>query len=234
MSHFIEADWLNRIQGGAFYYPASGDDLEEPINVFAGHVSEMTFCDIAYNNLGALPPGMPVPPDCIEYIGPLRAAVSRSDGKRHVESGKRIDTYRSNRRKSLKIIWRRGFGQMGLEEFGNNSISVFMHRGDRIGEGGSNAFFLANRRKRHAPLSNLFSKLRLRLRECSLIVSDGSNSDIRLTRRYNGISATPLSPEQVYSEIRKEKFHSHELTWQCVGWLSKRYGHTLVWGVTKN
>lgn len=232
-SHFIESDWLKHIEAGAFYYPASGEDLHEPIQVFSQHLAEMTFCDIEYNDLDAMPPIMSTSPDHVELTGPRLAEVQYSDRSKYVEPGKRIELYKSNRDHPLRIIRRRGFGQMGLAEFDSDSISVFMHRGDSSGEGGSNAFFLANRSKRYPPLANLFSKLKPRLSKKALIVSDGSNSDIGITKKYRSHAGRQLTPDQIYSEMRGEKYCSHGLSWQCVGWLSRRYGPTLVWGVQK-
>ena len=58
-----------------------------------------------------------------------------------------------------------------------------MHRGDSPGEGGSNAYFLANRKRRHEPLSCLFNKLTEKLTDRSLIISAGSNTNQSLRRK---------------------------------------------------
>lgn len=233
-SYFVEQEWIDNIRGGVFYYPAAGQDTTEPIAVFSEHTSEMHFCDIRYCDLEIMQPALPVSPDVVEFIGPRSAELIRLGRSNQVEPGKRIEIYTEDRTFPLRIVRRRGFGQMGLAEFPYSSISVFMHRGDSMGEGGSNAFFLANRPKRYPPLGNLFSKLVPRLRNTALIITDGSNSDIAFTKKYREYTAERLSPQDIYSDLRGKEHLYHGLVWACVGWMSKRYGPTLVWSTSKH
>jgi hypothetical protein len=229
-AYFIEPDWLAVASGGVFYYPAAGADLEEPIHVFSSHVNTFHFCDISYESLDLLPHALGSSPSHIRYVGPLRATMDRIGGIRHIDPGKRIETHERRGAEPLVIVRRRGFGQMGLAEFSPRSISVFMHRGDSMGEGGSNAWFLSDRPSRHPPLGRLYTALQTRLRGRALIVTDGSNTYKDFLLRHK--SWPPVSGAQAYAEERGRTYCFGGLRWTCVGWLSERYGPTLIWGVT--
>lgn len=226
---YVEPEWLSVLRGGIFYYPASGDDLDEPIDCFANYVDEMHFCDTGYCDLENLRPAFSAAPTSIRYTGPRKAALERFGRRRDIVPGKRIETHPRPQKTDLTIVRRRGFGQMGLAEFPDRSISVFMHRGDSMGEGGSNAWFLTDRNKNYPPLGQLFSKLQDRLRARALIVTDGSNTWANFLTRYK--AWPPVSSQQAYDEQRGKTYIHGRLTWECVGWLSYRYGPTLVWGV---
>jgi len=57
--------------------------------------------------------------------------------------------------REISIIRRRGFGQYALNEFPDDSLSIFCHRGDSSGEGGSGVRYLDNIKIKHPPLSML-------------------------------------------------------------------------------
>lgn len=231
--YFIEPEWLTHVQGGNFYYPAAGRDLREPIRCFSRHVCALHFCDISYRDLTRLRRGLRRPPSSIIYSGPLVADVERTWAYRNVVPGKRIEVYERRGTEPLLIVRRRGFGEMGLAEFPEKSISIFMHRGDSMGEGGSAAMYLANYPRRHPPLSHLYAKLQLRLRDRALIVSDGSNARPKFFRQYHYLSGNGKTGEEAYREQQGHMYRFGEFAWTCVGWLSNCYGPTLVWGGTR-
>jgi hypothetical protein len=125
---------------------------------------------------------------------------------------------------------RRGFGQYALtNEFSDASIGVFVHRGDSPGEGGSNVYYLANRARDHEPCSNLLAKLVTKLAHRALIVSDGSNSRCRKLKRFH--CCNDVSGNEAFAQMKSERICFGGLNWRCVGYLSNKYGPTLVWEV---
>lgn len=227
--HYIEPEWQVVAVGGLFYYPTAGADIDVPIRVFSRDVRTFHFCDTCYERLDMLPPALEQPPSQVTYEGPARAHMERINGIRHLAPGKRIETYNRLGEAPLVIVRRRGFGQMGLAEHPPRSISVFMHRGDSRGEGGSNVWFFSNAYSRHPPLRNLFSSLQERLKQRALIVTDGSNTWKRFLNRF---SFSKTSGRYAYAEHRGNTYVHGHLKWKCVGWLPPRYGPTLVWGVS--
>lgn len=230
MRHFIEPEWLAAVQGGHFYYPASGDDIDEPIRCFSKHVRALHFCDIRYRDLEQLRQGLRRSPSSVIYRGPRVAEFDYDWPYRRLVPGKRIEVYDRRGIEPLLIVRRRGFGEMGLAEFPAQSISIFMHRGDGMGEGGSGVLFLADYPRRHPPLSHLYSKLQQRLCDSALVISDGSNARPRFFRQYQYAPGNSKTGEDAYREQHGRIYRSGDFAWTCVGWLSYRYGPTLVWG----
>jgi hypothetical protein len=238
MIYFIEQDWLEAIRGSSFYYPAAGSDHTEPIRALSNYVSQFTFCDLLY------PPGLELPnaipdsatPPEMELIGPLDAKLeSRKDktgrSYRYLKPSWRQETYRRPDMPALRITRRRGFGQMGLQELGEASLGVFMHRGDSSGEGGSNLYFLSDKKSRHEPCGHLFSKIEIRLKDQALIIADGSNCCFPFVKSYHNSST---SGRDAYSELQSRKVVHGQFQWRCVGWLTPRNGPTLVWGLSRD
>lgn len=238
---FIDPGWLRSIRGGVFYYPAAGNDLEEPIAVLHDYIDTFWFCDIQRPSLKT---------DMLtkspwEYrlldrqtIGPLDAKIEfrRDDSGatyHHLEPSIISDTYKRNNDRQIRVFRRRGFGQIALaKEFSPRSISVFMHRGDSPGESGSNVYFLANKRATYPPCGNLFSALAERLADRSIIISDGSNSHFSWLRRFHRKSGISGEAAYTYHAGRPcQQFGG--FNWACVGWLSQKYGPTLVWGLER-
>lgn len=229
---YIEPSWLEVSRAGTFFYPTAGDDTHEPMNFFADYIDDFHFCDIRYRDLSSLKLLKNEEPNKIYFEGPLISDLCRRGGLREVERGRRIEVYNRIDRAPHRIVRRRGFGQMGLAEFPDRSLSVFMHRGDSLGEGGSNAFFLSDRRKNYPPLSNLFTKLQRKLSNRALVISDGSNTDKKFLTVYTH-NHKRTSGEEAFA-AHEGKYYIHgDFNWECVGWMSYRYGPTLIWGVTK-
>lgn len=228
--YFIEPEWLEVARSGAFYYPASGTDIDTPLRVFADHIDEMHFCDIRYLDLEELKPAWDARPVEITYVGPRQARIERQF-RRHLEPGKRIEIYGRSGKPNLKIIRRRGFAQMGLQEFRADSISVFMHRNDGVGEGGSNLWFLHDKRKGYHPLSNLFSALQIRLKYKALVLTDGSNSYKSFLRSLD--LKYGMSGEEIYKARKGAEFLHGSFKWECVGWINRQWRPTLMWGLTR-
>jgi hypothetical protein len=131
----------------------------------------------------------------------------------------------------VTINRRRGFGQYALvNEFSDRAIGVFMHRGDSPGEGGSNVYFLANKDSRHEPCGRLFDKLSKKLDDRALIITDGSNTRLKRLRAFH---RQDIAGPAAYSAAAKLAFVYGGFSWQCVGYMSNKYGPTLIWGLSR-
>jgi hypothetical protein len=138
--------------------------------------------------------------------------------------------------KRFKMTRRRGYGQYALAEFSDRSLGVFVHRGDSAGGGGSNVFFLANKKRDHAPCSDLFDKLAYKLADRALVISDGSNARIGFVKKFHPKrdSDETLSGPQAYERLQGKHFTFGAFDWRCVGYLSQKNGPTLVWDISRH
>jgi hypothetical protein len=167
--------------GRRLFYPAAGSDWNEILLRFADYIDEFHFCDNGrlYWDLEALQSEWPFEnpslyrrSDPPEIDGPSQTKLDPAIGYPNLERGYLREIYqRLGDGRQLKVVRRRGFGQCALAEFPARSIGVFVHRGDSPtrGEGGSNLYFLANKKRDYEPSSNLFDKLALRLSDGALI-----------------------------------------------------------------
>jgi hypothetical protein len=237
---FIEHSSLEAVRHKCLFYPSAGHDWSEPLHVFADYVDEFWFVDIAYNDLSRLPPVFADDSDfqqvSCKITGTWRAQteqrLSTTDRKyRHIDPGNRCEEFeRARDGRRIVVNRRRGFGQYALvREFADDSIGVFMHRGDSPGEGGSNVYYLANRTREHEPCSNLLEKVSKKLAERALIISDGSNVQCRKLKRFH---RKQCNGAVALEKMKSERFCFGSLNWRCVGHLQNKYGPTLVWEVT--
>jgi hypothetical protein len=239
---YIAADWLEATRGSAFFYPAAGSDHTEALNIFQDYVDVFWFCDTMYQE------GLNLPAVCASNTGwrlvgrnisgvPMATPERRigENGREYyfLQPSKLAETYERKDGRRLTVIRRRGFGQIALsKELGDRSLGVFMHRGDSRGEGGSNVYFLSNKKTEYEPCGNLFDKLGRRLKDKALIISDGSNASIR-RRRLRRFHHKPTEGREAFSYHQGRTFQFGGFDWTCVGWLSRRNGPTLVWGLTR-
>ena len=239
--YFIEPEWLAAVRGTLFYYPAAMHDCLEPITVFQEQIDTFWFCDKNYAAGLSLPPALP-------SESGFHLIKSKKEGAVHARLERRLDSsgrtyaflepsrlkeiYERQDGRQLLIVRRRGFGQIAItREFGEKSLGVFMHRRDSMGEAGSGVFFLANSNARYEPCGRLFEKLSKILSEKSLVISDGSNSRIPWVSKFHN---SDKSGDDAYLHHRGRQYRYCGFQWVCVGWLSNKYGPTLVWGLTRN
>lgn len=240
---YVEEPWLNSVIGKSLYYPAAGDDMQEAISVFSGYVSKFYFCDLRYPQgvedrlMGCsyLPASFCYRPSSLIRRGDIRAELAyRYDESnrryRWLEPSSVVCTYLGPSGCQVRIIYRRGFGEMGLSELTAQELGVFMHRGDSAGEGGSGVTYLANKKRRFQALSMLFDLIASRAGASMIIVSDGSNTDISELRRY---SSGNKCGSEIYDQIKESTFEKYGFLWRCIGWMQPRYGPTLVWGLNR-
>ncbi len=247
MDFYIDRSILAKLSKGSFYYPACGQDTEEPIKLFGHLVSEFWFCDLCYDQHLDLPPVFPqsthkiIRSDRYGEVGAqlrwvpfqFTCAWGRSHWApyRYLEPSYLSEVYLGPDGNTTSVVRRRGFGQLAIEkDFHDDSISIFMHRGDSIGEGGSGMWLIDNREARYEPISNIFEKLESKLTENALIISDGSNTRVKFLNQYNWQG---ISGRQAYKSLKNKRYEFGNRIWRCIGWLSRRYGPTLVWNVVR-
>lgn len=223
-----------------FFYPAAGSDYADPLEALNGYLNTFLFCDVNYPR--RLSMGL-IFKDKNSHLfvrrersGMPNAMMEKRRDSRNreywfLEPSSLLDVYEQSGDKPLHIIRRRGFGQMALtKEFAPRSIGVFMHRGDSRGEGGSAMFFLSNKIRRFEPIGNLFDKLSARLADKALVITDGSNTSISNLSKFH---RQDVKGSVAYEYHRGKDFVFGDFHWSCVGWLSNRYGPTLVWGLRR-
>jgi hypothetical protein len=229
LKHFVEGEWLSAVAGKALFYPAAGEDAVAFVDMFAPHVRRFHFNDLFYSTASDRAPCAPKRfrlvsaerPDPAVRDAPIAWPTPDSTPGRKLTPSVLLETLTDGETEII-VHRRRGFGEYALGEFGPASIGVFVHRSDSPAEGGSNMWFLANRRKDHEPLSNLWDKLSQRLADRAIIVSDGSLTDFRFIHRakqFTELAAIPVT-----------SFGGFE--WRCIGVMADR-GKALVWGLTR-
>lgn len=151
---------------GCLFYPCAGDDLEFPINFFAGHVEEFHFADSFSRNYGipnAAKRQQLIDHEPIPWIG----RVIDRPGKliRKDINGNRVVMHNKD----------------GLLTFLENlpTISVFFYRGDSCGEGGSGQLW-------QGPV--LLDLVLSRVMEGGLVCTDESNGSGPLYNNLRNLS----------------------------------------------
>ena len=237
---YIPPDWLESVRGTIFFYPAALTDHRQPLKLFMDVIDEFWFADTNYPTELRMTPALKgragVRLISSETTGPVTAVMenrvdSTGNSYRHLLPSKLVEKYERENGTTITVVRRRGFGQIALTtEFPERSIGVFMHRGDSPGQGGSNAYFLANKRTRYEPCGNLLDKLSSRLTDRAIVITDGSNTSIGPLCRFHG---SELGGPDAFNRLQMCTFNRGGFRWCCIGWLNRRYGPTLVWGLER-
>lgn len=208
-------------------YPCAGDDISEPIQAFGDLYDTFLFVDIKYNGDSKMPdiPGWKAVRQSKIRFGSTDFSIRFvQDGRakyRVIEPEWFLTDYVNEQTgRKILIVRRRGFGQYALHELPDHSLSMFMHRGDSPGEGGSNVFYLANRKTNHKPISNLLDLIKCKLTVPAFIASDGSNTNIPELR------GTANGSDEI------DSFVSNGLQWHRQPVSNFQASRTAIWSVT--
>jgi hypothetical protein len=234
----IQPDWLEITTQGRLLYQCSGHDIEECLGAFHEMISDFWFCDPVYRGTESAKKIMsdlgyhfitvegdspPFPPSEMRGIG--------AGCYPHVPKAVRSELFeRSHDGRRVKVNWRRGFGEYMLHEQASASVTVFMHRGDSPGEGGSNRYFFSSKGHAFPPIPSMIGCLRDRLSTKAIIVTDGSNCNIGFLKRWHG---KDISPTEAAETAQQKSHQKHGLAWTCIGHVGKRCGPALAWGVER-
>jgi hypothetical protein len=235
--------WLQAVKGRTLYYPSAWKDYADVLAAFSSYIDEFVFCDIHYprgmhlEHALTLQDGFKLLSKTIS--GDPRSTMMTVGDHREIEPANLTEFYERVRdKRKFSIRRRRGFGQYGLLEFPSRSLSIFLHRGDSQVESGSNVFYLADLDARHEPCGHLQSKVLERLKDISMIISDGSNVVFnhepgvylsQLTKFTN----TNVPCDVAFREMSGTTFNHGGFQWECIGYMGRRNGPAFVWGLTR-
>jgi hypothetical protein len=212
---------LRQLRARTLFYPSAGQDTVDPVEHFAPWVNEFWFVDRAYRCDSSK-----------RFPGRLPSGFRLTDSARSVVTGRtiendeafeivmRTDTLEFKRGGSITVRWCAG---RGYDLFRMaflvpaKPLSIFFHRGDSPGDGGSNFYWLGRKR-----LRNVLQTLEPR----GLIVSDGSIAVRGFSKFHREEGVGPAAA------TRAEPFVAAGRLLTCLGYLGERYGPTLVWQVS--
>jgi hypothetical protein len=203
------------------FYPSSGRDVDLPISTFMNDINEFWFVDRSYQikkpffqgakfNLRLESKNYEILAGKTLITQETFQVKIRHENYIHTPTGRTI---------TLKFCRARGYDLFRtVFKKHNKKISIFFHRGDSIGEGGSNFYWLGKKM-----IKFVFDQLE----DNALLVSDGSNATKKLSifHNHNNVS------KKLISNIQPITIGHQPL--QCIGDLGERYGPTLVWKVNK-
>lgn len=216
---------------GALFYPCCGDDLREPIELFADLIDEYHFVDIQqvpklpdFEGVAVSPPE---PKEC-EIGDAAKAALMRlgEEQWRHVRGKAEMVAQRltlpSESPRALNVF---RYRQDGLTAFiGLDKIAVFFLRRDSMGEGGSGQMWFQPK---------LFDLILEKLVDGGLIVTDGSGAPYGEERDH--LPWKPLWTNNLRrapgGTVSPENFSYAGRDFQCVGMCGRGYGPVYVWRV---
>lgn len=230
-----QSDWLELVRDSVLFYPCAGCDTKEPIEVFHSHIQDFRFYDRSYKN------GPNLDLEVMSSLGyaPISSTRSTKTTQRDFNEGNKFEsleeTYQRpdgrlisiQRKKALirghQVEWL-------MRDFSDSSIGVFIHRGDSLGEGGSNIWFLSSsefgdkRRER-----NLFPTIAPKLKDRALIISDGTLSNIPWVKQHVHLKQAIDEPTLYGGRLAGWDC----FRWELLGELSARSGPTYIWGVER-
>jgi len=217
----LDLQWLeepaSHFQSRRLFYPCSGLDIFDPLNIFLSHIEEFWFVDIAYHhNCPKLP--------ATEFrrISQSHQEISGHTLKQKTPFTISINTSRylhlaTNKEIVINFCTGRGYDVFRTALRDNKlKLSVFFYRGDSQGASGSGFYWLKQ------------TLLRYVLQEIEpggLLVSDGSNAIKAFSsqHRNNTIGKNAIAKSKPFTH------HGHYLL--CIGYLGKKNGPTLAWRV---
>ncbi|MDA7861489.1 hypothetical protein N9B22_00310 [bacterium] len=176
---------LENLESRSLFYPCSGQDFIEPIENFLPFIDEFWFVDTTYDLSQPL-----VREGFLKHLGTDQVQESGLTFRRKTPFKVQIrtDTYfEESTSREIKIHSCQGKGYNTFRVAFRNTgkqLSIFFHRGDSIGEGGSDFRWLGTK---------MLKYLLLHLEPNGLIVTDGSlacdlfkgtNTPFRKMRRY--------------------------------------------------
>jgi len=227
MEKFLKT--LKSFKNVRLLYPASGKhDCKIFVNDLFRYVDEFIFCDLTYTyNSDSSPIIKNSIFNLIDHkiIGnpteTILKKISEFGEYRDVNPAYIIERYEHvYSKKNFIVTWRRGFGQFSVIELEDNSLDIFVHRGDSPGEGGSNIYFLGNKEKYYKPISNLFNQLKNKLKDESFIITDGFLTTFKFLKN----NETKIG----------DRFEKEGMVWECFDkYTDKKIRPTYIWKVSK-
>lgn len=211
---------LNRKR--ALFYPCAGGDIETPFSAFNAIIDEFWFIDVNYN-LRRLPQLRWSRTDGVETI------KWNLNGSNYQVMTQRFKSPRFNKTISLNFVTGDGktaFDILFADSRGERELSVFFHRGDSQGEGGSNVYWLHNS-DFEGNHSGLLKHVLAKMEPPAILCTDGSNAISELRTHFD--ERNP--PHDTHLTLPSVEVHGHTLA--PIGTLDTRYGPTIVYKVMR-
>ncbi len=215
--HYLPSAACMELKARRLFYPSAGPDTEGPLTAFLPWIDEFWFVDVADMRGRWLWTSA----ELVSSVSETFRGRTRRDEP--FEGVVRREQYRVRERETLVTLCHctgRGYDMFkSAFVIPKKSISVFLHRGDSQGEGGSNFYWLGRKRVREVLDC---------LEPGGLVVSDGSNAinQLRAFHRTKFVGSEAMA--------MATPFERNGRLWECVGHLdSSRNGPTLVWKPTR-
>ncbi|MDB2318009.1 hypothetical protein N9V88_00315 [bacterium] len=197
----------NGFKSRCLFYPSSGQDFIEPIEKFWPFIDEFWFVDPTYRLKHSLIANHFTWTLIDTMLTTETGLTIRKNTPFKVQIRTDIYLEESTDRK-IKIHSCKGLGYNAFRVAFRNtgkSLSIFLHRGDSPGEGGSDFHWLTKK---------MLKYLLLHVEPNGLIVTDGSNSSV------------------FYSEESPTPFQLHNRKFQPIAKIEPRNGPTVVWQIS--
>lgn len=235
----LASELLKPIEDTTLFYPCSGDDLVDPIRLFAPTVIDFWFVDVKYFTSEPADKAEAVLSGDINYKlvesniidgPPLAIMTTKTDpntGKQYpyLEPCILTETYQhTHSGRIVRIHRRRGFGFCAFKKY-IPSLGVFFYRCDSPGDGGSGNLWLIPVRIR-----SILNKLR----SGGFIVTDGSQHGLSKHGEDEELWKYRWTQdgEEAMTSVKAFKDKQGN-TFTCVGYAGQGYGPTLIWKVIK-
>jgi hypothetical protein len=209
----MHLDTLQDVQSRCLLYPSAGTDWETPLMAFHPWIESFWFVDTSHKDSAKLKE-LCDSVDLIETNALEGRTIKGNPAKVEIRS---FQCSLGSKQFDVHLCRGKGYDtfRLAFKDCGKG-MSVFFHRGDSPGEGGSNFHWLHRKRLRDV--------LKW-LEPGGLIVSDGSLAIPQLAMFH-------YTSESGESAFRAAKpFERFGRAFSCVGYLDKRNGPTLVWKV---
>ena len=221
----LDLQWLeeaaSHFKSRQLFYPCSGSDIFDPINIFLPHVEEFWFADLRYESSVNHPK---LPETEFRPISHNDRELSGYTLKHNKPFTISIHTHKyvhHATEKEITINFCAGHGyNVFRAALRNNNIklSVFFYRGDSTGDGGSGFCWLKRKLLRYVLTE---------IEAGGLLISDGSNAIPELSICHH----TNTFGEDAIAKSKSFSHRDHQL--KCRGYLGQKNGPTLAWHVSR-
>jgi hypothetical protein len=204
------------------FYPCAGDDIDSPVRAFAAIIDEFWFVDIQ-TCVRRLPQLSGIR---AEYVESSRLEIANSD---LVVNSRRFKHPHFNHMVTLNFVTgdgERAFKELFCQEGVPRELSIFFHRGDSQGEGGSNVYWLHDLDSDGNPLGHLKTVIST-LCNPGFICTDGSNAIDHFRSHFNQLDAEPDT------HVALIPFECHGSILTPIGSLDVKYGPSVVYQAIK-
>ncbi len=207
----------------ALFYPCAGRDIDTPIKAFASIIDEFWFIDTSRRvyQRPLLPSRTPR-----DSVNTTTSILSGTDFSVITHQYKFLPF---NKTIDVNLVTGDGiiaFSRLFHSDKAARELSVFFHRGDSRGEGGSDVYWLNSVDGEGNP-NDLLGRVLNTLASPGIICTDGSNATEVLSKYFDDRDASPNA------HVTLEDITLFGSTLSPISTLDSRYGQTIVWEVSR-